>query len=52
MFNELFIAFRILYGPMNLGMSFRACALAKLSSWLIDIPNHLFGILRWACGVC
>ena len=42
MFNELLIAFRTLYGPMNLGMSF--CALLDIDHWWISnksIPLHV-----------
>ena len=51
-FDDFFIAFRILYGAMNLGISFVPCALAKLGSLSIGIPNHLFGILCQAYSVC
>ena len=50
-FNELFIAFRTLYGPINLGMSFQALCLAVPKFSLIGIPNHLFGILCWVCSI-
>ena len=30
MFDDSFIAFRILYGPMNLGMSFHALCFGKV----------------------
>ena len=54
MFDDLFIAFRILYGPMNLGMSFCALCFGKVrffvdrytKSFICYFTPGLWGLLE------